>query len=241
MLLTDAKDVRVGTTAAKAVYAGTKQIWPAAAFKPSDLSGLKIWFDAADYLSGAWLNKAFGGAQATFVGSPNPVVGSTLNGKSVVRFKPNEGALRLASTGVATEWTTVYVGRIAGPTAGRVVTATYTPNNLLIGFWSGNQDVMYDNGFASPNTQTGWTTNWKMYSGDGTGSTSRLFSNGALLGTASTAAGWGGTFNLNGYSAAGAEETCDCEVAEVAQYNRKLSDAERQQVEGYLRTKWGLS
>ena len=95
---------------------------------------------------------------------------------------------------------------------------------------------MYDNGFTSPNTQTAWTTDWKLYSGDGTTGLSRLFSDGVFMGSTTTAAGWGGTLNVSGY--AGTEETCDAEVAEIVMYNRKLSDVERQQVEGYLRAKW---
>ena len=71
---------------------------------------------------------------------------------------------------------------------------------------------MYDNGFAS-NVYAPWTTDWKLYSGDGVTGLSRIFSDGVLLGSGSTAQGWGGTFNISGY--AGTEETCDCEVAEV--------------------------
>jgi hypothetical protein len=42
--------------------------------------------------------------------------------------------------------------------------------------------------------------------------------------------------NISGY--ANTEDTCDCEIAEVVLYNRKLSDSDRQTVEGYLRKKW---
>ena len=91
---------------------------------------------------------------------------NALTGLPVVRFKPSEGRVRIASTGVHLDWTLVYVGRLTGPTPGRVVDAYYPPNNLLVGFWNGQQDVMYDNGFAS-NVYAPWTTDWKLYSGDG--------------------------------------------------------------------------
>ena len=64
----------------------------------------------------------------------------------------------------------------------------------------------------------------------------RFFSNGALFGTGDKpgVSGWANTFTINQYAA----QTSDSEVAEVVAYDRKLSDAERQQVEDYLRTKW---
>ena len=240
MLLSDAKDVRFGTVQAKAVFAGDVQVWPSG-FDPASLPGLAVWLDASQIGGrGAapvdpWPNPG-SGPDGLIEGTPAPVTRpDALNGLPVVRFKPSEGRVRIASTGVHLDWTLVYVARMVGPTPGRVVNAYYPPNNLLVGFWNGQQDVMYDNGFAS-NTYAPWTTDWKLYSGDGAPGLSRLFSDGALLGSTATAAGWGGTFNLSGYAAT--EETCDCEVAEALQYSRKLSDADRQAVEGYLREKW---
>jgi hypothetical protein len=244
VLLTDAKNIYVGSTPAKAVYAGDTQVWPAdsGGFDPSSLAGLAVWFDAADYTSGSWPNKAAGGASSVLKGTPAPEVSPVqLNGKPVVRFHINEGRIRIPSgSGVGLDWTLVYVGRIWGTYPGRVITAQYPPSNLLVGFWNGFQDVCYDNGFTEPNTQTSATTDWKLYSGDGAPGLTRLLSNGVVLGTTATSVGWGGTLHVSGYDAEGLQESCDCEVAEVLQYSRKLSDDERHQVEDYLRGKWGL-
>jgi hypothetical protein len=81
-----------------------------------------------------------------------------------------------------------------------------------------------------------------MYSSDSAtpAATPRLFSNGALLGsfpTPPSLATWNGTLCIRHHDAE-ATENSDCEIAEVVMYNRKLSDAERQQVESYLRAKW---
>jgi len=216
-------------------------------FNPDTITGLRVWLDAVDYLPGSWLNKAGGGGQPVIKGAPAPAwATSTQNGLPVVRFKPNEGRLRMLSgSGVYKEWTLVYVGRMVGPTSGRIVNAVYQPANLLVGYWNGMQDVMYDGGFANPNLQTAWTSDWKMYGGDGSDTPSthaRLLSRGELLSTlGSGVEGWKDTFSISGFDPEGTQETCDCEVAEVCLYNRKLDDAERQQVETYLREKWSIT
>lgn len=247
--LNDADTLRIGTAFVDRAFMGTTQVWPVAGeeVEPDEIAGLALWYksDWTEWYEGqtinfAWNDVSGNGKDLALVGSPGPkfYTKPDSGGNPIIRFKASEGRFRHASTGVHLEWTLVYVGRLIGPTPGRVIDATYAPNNLLVGFWNGYEDVMYDNGFTTPNTQTAWTTNWKLYSGDGTSGLSRLFSDGVLMGSTTTAAGWGNTFNVSGYSSSGTEETCDCEVAEIVMYNRKLSDVERQQVEEYLRVKW---
>jgi hypothetical protein len=228
-------------------------------FSPSDLSGLAIWFDASQLglADGAavspWPNLASGGKPGTVVGTPAPIVrANALFGMPVVRFRISEGRVRISGiAGLDKEFTLVYVARIAGPNAGRIVSATYPPTNMLFGWWTTYMDIGYSTtgGFFVPDTRTAWTSAWKLYSGDAPAASPtwevRLFSDGVFLGSGARAApgpsdGWGGTFNISGYDATGTQETNDCEVAEVALYDRKLADADRQQVEGYLRDKWIL-
>ena len=228
------------------VYLGEERIWPGG-FSPPDLTGLKVWLDAsqlglADGVAvSPWPNLGSGPSGA-MVGTPAPKMSTVkLNGLSVVLFTASEGRLRMTGTGVHLSWTTAYVGRIVPAFANRLVGAIYpTGGNLPFGFHGSRWDVMYDNGWALPDVGVSAGTTWKLYSGDGVGSTSRLFSNGTLLSTATTAAGWGNTFAISGYDPTGVTETSTCEVAEVVQYDRKLSDPERVQVEDYLRAKWGL-
>ena len=244
--INEADKLYLGAESVDRVYLGGDLVWEptVAVFAPDDLEGLAVWLDASQLGLGdgaavsPWPNLG-GGADAPMLGSPAPKVrAGALNGLPVVRFTVSEGRVRMVGTGITTSWTLVYVGRMAGPNPGRIVNAIYpTGGNLLVGWWNGNQDVMYDNGFAS-NTYVPWTTSWKLYAGDGQGSTSRLFSDGELLGTVGTAQGWGGTLSISGYDPTTAAETCDCEVAEVCLYDRKLSAGERSQVENYLREKW---
>lgn len=216
------------------------------AWTPASLPGLAVWFDASQLglANGAdvtpWPNLASSSLPGGIVGSPPPkLIANGKNALPVVRFASGAGRVRIAGgSGVTTDWTLAYVAHLTGPIAGRIVNGIYPPNNILYGWWNGNQDVAYDNGFMVPSTQTAWTTDWKLYSADATGSNSRLLSDGVELGSWTGAQGWGGTFCISGYAASTDEETCDCEVAEVCFYNRKLSDADRQALEAYLHNKW---
>lgn len=250
VLLKDAKKLYVGTTPVKAVYQGGVKVW-SSLLDPRTIPGLAVWLDASDVgaITTQWPDKSGQGHHGVVMlgpsSTPPAVVPGVLSGLSVVRFTVSESRIRTNGTGVSTDWTVAYVARMApgGYYAGRIFTAIYPPANLLIGFWNSYQDVFYDNGFATPNTQTDVVPGqWKLYSADGitAGPLTRCFSNGVLMGTMSTGAGWNGSFALSGYDPSTAAESCDCQVAEVLQYNRRLSGAERQQIEDYLRTKWGL-
>jgi hypothetical protein len=225
---------------------------------PTQIAGLGIWFDASQ-LAGAvgadvspWPNLVAGGATGAIIGAPAPKVSvNALNGLKLVRFTINEGRVRATATGIDKAFTLAYVARMVpgGYIAGRIVNASYQPANFLIGYWNGFEDVAYTTtaAFWLPDVRKSVTTNWNLYSADADDAPNfypRMFNKGVLLstggsgGVASGSDGFANTFNLSGYDPTGASETCDCEVAEVVLYSRKLSDAERQSVEGYLWTKW---
>jgi hypothetical protein len=172
---------------------------------------------------------------------------NALNTKPVVRFIIGSG-LRWSGTGIDLNWTVIYVGRMWGTSAGRIVTSTYTPSNLLIGYWNGFENVAYVEGFLTPDARRSQTTQWRLVTGTGEGvpgdARAWLYENGIYQSGGQPASqnggGWKGYFNLNGYAATSTEETCDSEIAELLFYNRRLTDPERVSVEGYMRTKWGL-
>jgi hypothetical protein len=218
-------------------------------FYPDNIPGLGLWLDAtqAGITDGAdvplWGNIVNGGAPGFVVGSPNPTFrASQLNGRAVVRFLAGQGRVRVTGAGLSTPFTLAYVAHVtsAGANAGRIG-AGISPQNILFGWWSNTIDVLYDGGWAAGDPPTAnATTAWKLYSFDKTGANPvRMFTNGVFLknggaGTQDLSNG----FALSGYDPAAANETSDCEVAEALIYNRQLSDAERQQVEGYLRGRW---
>ena len=229
------------------IPAGPPQIWGDGGPPELDvLTGLAIWFDISqlDIAGGSTINPwpNLGSGDAGFmVGLPLPTVrNDALNGLPVVRFFLQGGRLRMTGTGINRNYTVVYVARLwDSAIAGRILGATYPPNNVLFGWWNGMENAAYDNGFLVPDTKVPQTTDWIMYSADDDGVTgSRMFRDGQYLCEFGGAAGFGGTLSISGYSPAGAEETPDCEVAEVVMYDHKLSDLERQSVEDYLRAKW---
>jgi len=234
-----------------ALYAGDQKIWPAGGgeFNPLSLPGLSIWLDATTIGLGHdaeiynWANLG-SGEDAVLYGGTARMQNFGPNGRPVVAFWSGQGRVRMYSTGVEMEFTLAYVARMSGAVAGRIVNGIYEPANILFGFWNGFMDVGYDNGFGSTSsTQKAQDQNWHLYSADGTVTPAiedRLFSDGMQLGTIATSQGWKGTFSISGYAPTAADETPNCEVAEVLLYNRKLSDADREQVEDYLRFKWGV-
>jgi hypothetical protein len=235
-------------------------------FSPSDLPGLAIWFDAAqlgladEAEVSPWPNLANAAKPGAMVATPLPVVRPNGPlGQQVVRFFNAGGRVRMTATGIKWAHTLVYVARMVpgGYNAGRIICAAYPPPNYLIGWWNGYEDVGYSTtgSFFVPDARKAVTTDWKMYSGDadaspefgGAGYHPRMFKDGVLLSSGGQVDGycqmgdaWWDTFNISGYGPAGAEETCDCEVAEVVLYDRKLPDADREKVEDYLRDKWFL-
>jgi hypothetical protein len=73
-----------------------------------------------------------------------------------------------------------------------------------------------------------------------------IYKNGTVFQTATRAAGWGGNFNICGfgedfrYGNPATNVTALQYISEILVYNKVLTTAERQKVEGYLTWKWGL-
>jgi hypothetical protein len=245
-----ADKIALGGQYASAVYAGSVKVWPL--LVPTSIAGCVIWLDASKLTMAdgaavsAWPNLG-SGPQPTILGSPAPVLRKAtngLNGLPVVRITATQGRVRFTGTGVDKDYTLVYVARKWSLRAGRVVAASIlaanTPN-ILWGFWSDRFECAYVEGWMIPDTVVTATTQWRLYSGDTTATgTARLFSNGVQIRSHPTppaAKGLNGTLNICGHDDTSTEDA-DCEIAELVLYNRKLSDAERQSVESYLRVKW---
>lgn len=241
----------VGTAPVTALYQGANLVWSAVPpWKPTDLTGCSIWWDAADVgtITTIWPDKSGLNHHGSVVGSPAPATQpAALNGKSVVRFKASEGRIRATSTGVTKDYTLFVVERMWGATKQRALSGNYPGSNTVIGYHTGSMDAFHEGavGFFVPDTKRTADTTWQLYTTDAASTPSFLprgFINGVYKNVAANGNGEGlnNRLNISGYDATGTQETSDCEVAEVVVYNRKLSDADRQQVESYLRTKWAV-
>lgn len=256
-LLNTADKIYLGAVAADAVYAGATKVWPS--FSPASIAGLTVWLDASQLAlaDGAgvspWPDLSGNANHGTITGTPPPAVrANALNGKRVVRFKPNEGMVRgnngIGSSGLPApfyNYTIMYVTRTVGPTVGRAFSGLYPATNFLVGFHSSGMDTAYDgSGFLVPANAYNIPTAWKLYgmtgSHDGTVAADTFYSNGVALGSAGGGTGLQDKYNLSGYDATGTQESCDCEVAELVIYNHTLISTDRVKIENYLRGKWGL-
>jgi len=251
--IAEAQKIYFGAGVADMVYSGATRVWPS--FLPTDYSGCKIWMDASK-LTGAndssvtlWPNLADVSTSLVTDGSYPTLRTNALNGKNVVRQTGGVSRYRhSAPTGVDKDYTLFIVARkwsTAKP--GRVFSSDYaagTSNNLY-GWWGSQCDCAHNSGagWLLPAPTVGHDLDWRLYSGDGSSAQlpSRLFTNGVLIRTGSAMGdvGFANTLLLGGWNTSDRLEESDNEYAEVVMYNRRLADAERVVVEGYLRTKWG--
>ncbi len=153
------------------------------------------------------------------------------------QFLTNITNIGSSATGTYTMFT---VSRLNGGTNSRLISSAST--NWLLGYWGGYQNQHYANNWisnpaASPNTSA------HMYSVTSTGSGASgttFYDYGNVIATG-TAGGPNqpGVIQLNGWNN-GLSEMSSGEIAEVIYYNRVLSAAERQIVEGYLAYKYNM-
>jgi hypothetical protein len=253
--LTPSTNVFLGEQRVGAFHKGAAA-WPEEpVWDPASLPGLILWLDASQLAlaDGAyvdtWPDLTTGKVGTNFNTVPNrPTMrANALNALPVVRFTPG-GGLRWATGHTSVpglNWTCVFVSRMWGGTAGRVVSGGYPPANFALGYHGGFEDKSYMEGWTYPDVSRAQTTNWHLYTCAQEGVVGSVkawfYGNGVFLsGDHTVSQGWQDAFHLNGYSPNSGEETCQCEVAEVLFYDRRLSDGERNAAEDYLRTKWGL-
>lgn len=233
------------------------------AFTPLALSGLAAWFDATR----STFQERTGGSATTPAAADNDPVGSWLdlsgnarhatgpadskrpvlklgvkNGRSVVRFDGTDDILSTATGFLdgAVDLTVFLVSRMrsAGVSGRTLADGTGGGSNWLLGTFGGNATSFYDGNFHESSGNAG-STNWFLNVARRDSTASNLFTNGAANTGATTTPGSG----PNGFAFGnrGDEtEPRDADVAEVVAYSRALTTSERQAVESYLNSKWGV-
>ena len=107
-------------------------------------------------------------------------------------------------------------------------------NNWLLGWWSGLMDQAYFNGWVS-SARPVTTTSPYLYEAVFTGSVSTVYRNGVQLYSNS-----GGTEGPDGLTISEYSEVSDCQISEIMVFNAAVTTEQRQYVERYFMTKYGL-
>ena len=215
-------------------------------FSITDLSSLNLWLDAADTSTithsanavSQWNDKS-GNAYHATASSANPTTGSdTIDGKNVITLGSNNIIGNSAPS--AANWQDLYI----------------------VARWDGGATFDSYDGLFTGTTQTGTANGIGIigHSGStnlfGTNWFDNLYINGTssattgVLGSMSNAflisASANSAISVTGYRI-GVDRTFTSGrdwngvIAEVVSFNTKLSDSDRQKVEGYLSHKWGLT
>jgi len=235
----------LGQSAQQQVMLGQKIT--SGAFTPTDIAGLKVWLKAdALVLSDGdpvttWADSSGSGNDATEATFPPSYQTNELNSKPIVRF----------DSGTLTRLTTAaFSAELTQPTTHFIVVKSLADNNHFItdGISGTKRNTFYKKtgsfnnsifaGTAEINNSNWGTASYFYASIYFDGASSELFKNGV-----SDASGNPGTNGLTGLTI-GADfavtifGSLDC--AEILIYDTRLSLANRQLVEGYLATKYGL-
>ena len=234
-------------------------------FSPRSIPGCSLWLDAADatsiqFSSGAnisnWRDKSGNGINA--IGSNNPLyVNNVVNNLSAVRFNGISSYFTIPGNqlDIATEDFAIFsviqhtprvpqipiIGKSTGQSADLQWRLSFDPNSQF-------QIVVFKNNNGAQSSGTYTTAGWGLFSGVvyrtanniqgfinanttgiSSGTTSQIVGSLVAPGVpVEIGRGWSGGFFFNS------------DMGEILIYKGTLTVAQRQQVEGYLASKWGI-
>ena len=210
---------------------------------PASLNSLKLWLDASDsstitHTSNAvsqWSDKS-GNAYHATASSDQPTTGSdSINGKNVITLGSDKKIS--SATPSSANWQDVYI--VARWDGG----STFNNYN---GLFTGTSNVNGDIGIiGNSGTADLYSSNWfdNIYLNGSSSSTSTVLgtmsSNFIVSVSANSSVSVGGY--LIGNDRTNANRNWIGVIGEVIAFGEKLSDTNRQKIEGYLAHKWGLS
>lgn len=246
----------------------TKFAASAPAFSPTDIAGLKYWVkaDAGTNQSaggaaatadgdpvGEWQDQSSNAqhlAQSTAANKPVLKTGANgINSKPVVRFDGTDDYLEKAAFAFTSDsFTAFIVCRRNGAHGGgysHIFNLGFT-NYTAAGsnFWqmyttaADKHSMNFSSAGATVNDPTNMGTSAIMFTHKKLAAgASALYRNGTSVGTGNANM----TITDNGYASIGSWNSNDFngDVAEIIIYDTSLSDSDREDVEDYLRTKWG--
>lgn len=223
---------------------------------PPVSDGLAVWLDASDFASifqtpdgfdqvtggnqpvGLWRDKSNNDNHMTQLRpeSRPRLSKSGIGNKPAIMFESRQ-SLSLP-TNFPAPLSVFYVARMTGGANARVLNAL--ANNWLLGFWAGNKNQAYYEGWVSPEGTPPTDIHSHVFTAivRGPGQNSEVWADGNMI-----AANQRGVTGPNGLAinAGPYNEASNCQVAEILVYNRALSSDERRKVEGYLKSRWNIA
>ena len=239
-------------------------------FDPRSLSGCILWLDAADMSTlfsdaggttpatttvNCWKDKSQTASLFTSSAGPTLTISNTINSRPYLNFNGSTHYLLNTSLSISQPYTVFATGYLLTNTASFYrllsgISSIASNSNLVLGSQNGNFAIFTGNGssFNDTNAITPLTsvyTLWSIYSATVTGATVNSFLNGLALNSktgsyiASTLTGLniGGGNSATGFGG----QPFQGYIGEILIYNYVLSASQRQQVEGYLAWKWGMT
>jgi len=184
-----------------------------------------------------WKDKSGLGNHATVVNTVTKVTLPIGNGSSksfvTLSGRPGTGII-FPTTILPSTYTLFTVARYSGARAGRIFDGI--GNNWVSGFWNRQTRVAYHTDSWMTNAWNGFSSNWVLSSDTNDG----YWGNGEYLVTNPNSGKLNTRLTINQGSHNGSEPS-DWQVAYVAVFNRKLTNAERVFVEAKLASQFGLT
>ena len=218
---------------------------------PYGVSGSAMWVDASDTDGDA--NPANEPALNTGVlsvidksgntrdfdavaGSEPTLVSSPAFARNVLRFAPSQWMRQTANFGSPS--TVIYVARARTASSNRILQAI--GNNWLLGWWGGQEERAYMDGWVQLTGVAPTTKARIMTAAARSGGSTDFAVDGIVTSTNSGGVSGPNGLAVNGGGAYPGEAT-DAEVAEIVVFPRALTSVERYRVETGLAAKWGLA
>lgn len=224
---------------------------------PNTFANLAAWYLADNWTGSSWTDSSGNGRTATtYTGTiTKNTAYSAQNGatKSFTALSSADGSggIRLPSDldVNADNYTFFHVTRrINSETTGsdavlRARIIDGLGDNWLSGFWYGLSGVAYHNNWLTPTDVDNYVNNWVISTDQYNLYRSNAVTRSTLGATAGTiSSNTTVTINYGNYGPGGsASEKGKWAVAEVIFFNRKLSSAEYELIEGYLANKYGMT
>ncbi len=224
-------------------------------FQPIDISGCNLWLDGADKSTFTPANPADGtGITAWSDKSGSNFTFSRTLGAADATYNAASNSLFFSTSNAG--YSSSHPASVNNETLFTVFTSTFNGGAYIVGATgSGGREVgTYVNWtrFGIINATTEWaaiTPNASMTGGArnlgvftvSSSSNTAVAVNGGTFTTYTLANPLGSNARTSTLGVEGTTPTYSGHIHEVLTYNRVLSGSERQQVEGYLATKWGIS